>query len=68
MIYLKFYNIVMMSFIADELKNNIVESPAYGMKLLPNYTLLFDELNIIEENLLNINVLDSLSIVNDNEK
>ena len=49
----------------DELKNIIVESPAYGMKLQPNYVLLLDELNSIEENILNINVLNNLSIVND---
>ena len=46
----------------DEKKDSYIESPAYGMKLYPNYVLLLDELSSIEETILNVDSLNKLSI------
>ena len=46
----------------DEMKDKLVESPAYGMKLLPDYVSLLDELNIAEENILNNNFAKKMDL------
>ena len=48
----------------DELKKNIIDSPAYGMKLEINYLILFNKINEMEENIIN-KKLSNIKIVED---
>jgi ubiquitin-protein ligase len=52
----------------NELNNTLIESPAYAMKLIPNYSKLYDEILFTEQELINNLISNNIKITDDDNE